>query len=297
MRALIFQVRIAAILPFAVSMSCSVSDSFEAPEVVTYGAVELEKEAKFSATLVENEDRFSEDYPYGIDFEYKLDLAETTTLMITESHSYSCDFGVSLLGPSYYLYKDGKQVAAYDYLQRSVYPTYPLLGVPQFPGTIEPAKYKLRVRFMADGECSPSGGVTVHDRYSPKNNQPMVLHAGLLGTWTRENEGVTTSMTLSASGSAVQTVSSAEQQLWRAEYSAFNFPQDDQILRMVLQVRTITVTEGVEVSMPLSVGEVYYCIYDLGYVEGRSQFAYECSPANKPYFPSRLSEAAEKLRG
>ncbi len=237
-------------------IACSVkpiADEEETPsQKIEIGALTTNNEVVAKGTMAEWNNAVAgyplkEQWKYGIDFAFDLTLDQSVHLFLDSDQNFDCNFGGSLMGPSYYIQlADGKELA-FDYENRANVAIFPGVGDYDFPGVLPAGNHKLIARWFSNEECRMDVSVAAKDRFAPANNYgPSIQRADLFGTWTKDTVTYTYGM------SGLLTVTDGDS---IAVVEITDFPY---LNRYTAKVRSVTGAMS-----DYQTGDVTYCLYDI----------------------------------
>ena len=237
-------------------IACSVNPIANEEETGTQkieiGALTTNSEVNAKGTMAEWNNAVAgyplkEQWKYGIDFAFDLNLDQAVHLYLDSDQNYDCNIGGTLMGPSYYIKLADGQEIAFDYENRANVKVFPGAGDYDFPGMLPAGNHKLIARWFSNEECRMDVSVAAKDRFAPQNNYgPSIQRADLLGTWSKD----TTTYAYGMSG--LLTVTDGANS---AVVEITDFPYQT---RYTAKVQSITGT------MPgYTVGDVTYCLYEI----------------------------------
>lgn len=227
--------------------------------------------------------------------QFALILPTSTSIrLLAEQASASCPGGSTLRGVYFTLNSaDGLFTRTTDDIERPVTP----MALDAFPGLVPAGTTTLTVRAYADGPCT----VTRSFRFPKPHADDGVLAAGaapemdlgLVGGWSASRfvAGVpsATHLSFAADRSVQMSVTYGDEPLaeltGKVEIDRSVRPQ-----RARISVTSVQRTGG---SDPVSIGDVYRCIYYAAPRDVPTDLTWECAPRNDQSFLENFSDKAE----
>ncbi len=248
------------------------------PQKIELGTLTTNSEVTAKGTMAEWNNAVAgyplkEEWKYGIDFAFDLNLDQAVHIFLDSDQNFDCNFGGTLMGPSYYIQlADGKELA-FDYENRANVKVFPGVGDYDFPGMMPAGNHKLIARWFSNEECRMDVSVAAKDRFAPENNYgPSIQRADLFGSWSKDS----TTYVYGMSGLLTVTEGSNS-----AVVEITDFPYQT---RYSAKVQSITGT------MPgYTVGDVTYCLYDIDSDVSPSTLEISCNAIGNTSTPSASS--------
>lgn len=246
------------------------------PQKVELGLLDLNSEMNAQGTMVpwdnsQTEYPLSENWKYGIEFEFDVDVIQAVYAFLDSGQNFDCNFGATLMGPSYFLkFADGTTLV-YDDDHRGAVKKFPGTGSPDFPGLINAGSHKLIARWYSNEECRMDVAVAVKDRFAPANNfGPTIQRVDLLGSWNaeaiRHEYSMSGLLTITNGTDSGETV-----------IEIFDFPYHE---RYTARVKTAAVGSAYKA------GEVFYCGYAIDADTAPATMALSCNDPGDTSVPS-----------
>jgi hypothetical protein len=248
------------------------------PQRIDIGVLTTNSEVAAQGTMAEWNNAVAgyplkEQWKYGIDFAFDLNLDQAVHLFLDSDQNFDCNFGGTLMGPSYYIQlADGKELAL-DYESRSNVKVFAGTGDYDFPGVMPAGSHKLIARWFSNEECRMDVSVAAKDRFAPEHNYgPSIQRADLFGTWTKEDTTYAYGM------SGLLTVTNGNN---NAVVEITDFPY---LTRYTSKVQSVT---G---AMPgFNVGDVTYCLYEIDTDVSPSTLEISCNAVGNTGTPTASS--------
>jgi hypothetical protein len=224
-----------------------------APQKVELGLLDVNTEMSAQGTMVawdnaRTEYPLSEQWKFGIEFEFDINVIQDLYAFLDSDQNFDCNFGATLMGPSYYLKLADGSTVAYDYENRGSVKKFPGTGSPDFPGLLQAGSHKLIARWFSNEECRMDVAVAVRDRFAPAANfGPSIQRVDLLGTWQAET-------VMHKYGMDGTLTVSEEPQPGESVLEIFDFPYHE---RYTARVKSAAEGSGYKI------GDVFYCAYDI----------------------------------